>query len=271
MICIYHKNCQDGFVAALAVWLKYGYKCEFIEAQYGDSPPDILYGQDVIIVDFSYPRETLLKMKEQAKSLIVIDHHKTAQKDCEGMDFCIFDMNKSGAVLTWKYLFPDNDIPKLFLYAQDRDLWKWEMEDSKEISAALRLQKKEFPIWGEFLQEKKLDKLAENGAIVLQYQDGCIKAALGGEHDTITLDGYKVPIMNCTHLISETIGALAENQPFAVGYFDTKDRRVFSLRSKEPNGVDVAEIAKKYGGGGHKHAAGFWVPKPPLSLHIAKK
>jgi oligoribonuclease NrnB/cAMP/cGMP phosphodiesterase (DHH superfamily) len=265
MICIYHKNCQDGFVAALAVWMKYGDSCEYIEAQYGDSPPDILYGQDVIIVDFSYPRETLLKMKEQAKSLIVIDHHKTAQKDCEGLDFCIFDMEKSGAVLTWEYLFPDQLVPLLSRYAQDRDLWKWEMDGSKAVSAGLRLQKKDFREWIKFLlDENELFNLLKQGDTVLQYQDGCVKAAIGGEYDTITLDGYIVPITNCTHLISETIGALAGDQPFAVGYFDTKDRRVFNLRSKEPDGVDVAEIAKKYGGGGHKHAAGFWIKKPKI-------
>lgn len=34
----------------------------------------------------------------------------------------------------------------------------------------------------------------------------------------------------------------------------------YSLRSRE-GGVDVSEIAKQFGGGGHKHAAGFRLPE----------
>lgn len=261
-LCIYHAHCADGFSAALAVWLKYGDDWEYIEAQYGNEPPDVT-GRDVLIVDFSYPREKLEKMYEQANSLIVIDHHKTAEKQLAGLHYCIFDMQKSGAVLTWEHLFPGEKIPLLFQYVQDRDLWQWKMANSKEVSAALRLEKPKFLSWKELLDNTKLFDLIKTGEVVLQYQHGCIKAVTGGDVGTIELDGYTVPCTNCTHLISEIVGALAENAPFAVGYFDTKDRRVFSLRSRN-GGVDVAEIAKKYGGGGHAQAAGFWIPLPKL-------
>ena len=39
-------------------------------------------------------------------------------------------------------------------------------------------------------------------------------------------------------------------------YYDLGECRFFGLRSA-PDGLDVAEIAEKFGGGGHKHAAGF--------------
>ena len=32
---------------------------------------------------------------------------------------------------------------------------------------------------------------------------------------------------------------------------------IYSLRSRADSGIDVSAIAKKYGGGGHKNAAGF--------------
>jgi len=32
------------------------------------------------------------------------------------------------------------------------------------------------------------------------------------------------------------------------------------LRSAKEGGLDVSEIAEKFGGGGHKHAAGFTIP-----------
>ena len=43
-ICIYHKNCPDGFGSALAVQ-KYcelnHFNCEYIAANHGDTPPDV--------------------------------------------------------------------------------------------------------------------------------------------------------------------------------------------------------------------------------------
>src|SRR3990167_9339886 len=98
-IVIYHSNCFDGFGAA---WVLRGVypDATFIPATYGDAPPDVT-GQDVVIVDFSYPRDVLLAMRQSSRSLVVADHHKTAQANCEGLDFCHFDMNRSGAGLAW--------------------------------------------------------------------------------------------------------------------------------------------------------------------------
>jgi nanoRNase/pAp phosphatase (c-di-AMP/oligoRNAs hydrolase) len=45
---------------------------------------------------------------------------------------------------------------------------------------------------------------------------------------------------------------------FAACYWDTPEGRVFSLRSI--GDFDVSEIAKQYGGGGHKNASGFRLP-----------
>ena len=57
---------------------------------------------------------------------------------------------------------------------------------------------------------------------------------------------------------------MAESEPFAACYLDTADSRVFSLRSRREGGVDVAKIAESYGGGGHRNAAGFRVPRDHL-------
>jgi len=55
-------------------------------------------------------------------------------------------------------------------------------------------------------------------------------------------------------------GTMARAAPFAACYYDRPDARVFSLRSRGEDGLDVAEIAASYGGGGHRNAAGFQMP-----------
>lgn len=261
-LCIYHKNCPDGLAAALAVWLQYP-DAEYITAQYGDSPPDVM-DQDVIIVDFSYPRDVLEELNRQAKSLVVIDHHKTAQEALAGLDYCIFDMDKSGAVLTWKYLYPNKEMPLLFSYVQDRDLWTWKLPNSKEVSAALRSYKPFFTEWQQFLSDENIGWLVTVGKAILRYQNQQIEMVLSREPSLVEIGGYSVPCINSTTLVSEIGNELAQGQPFAACYFDTNDgKRVFSLRSTD-EGVDVSGIAKQYGGGGHRNAAGFTVERPKI-------
>ncbi|MFB5634981.1 MAG: bifunctional oligoribonuclease/PAP phosphatase NrnA, partial [Candidatus Nitrosomaritimum aestuariumsis] len=68
-----------------------------------------------------------------------------------------------------------------------------------------------------------------------------------------------VPVANLPYtLVSDAANKLAEGEAFAACYWDTEDGRVFGLRSFS-KGSDVSEIAKEYGGGGHRNAAGFRV------------
>lgn len=267
-LTLYHKNCTDGLAAALAVrkhlWDTSQMKgSKFTTAQYGDNPPNVA-GLDVIVVDFSYPREVLLEMKAQAKSLVVIDHHQTAQDALAGLDFCIFDLSKSGAVLAWEYFHPGKPLPRLMEYVQDRDLWQWKLPFSQEVSAALRSYKPFLNEWERFLDDYSLAGLITEGAAILRYQKQQIEMALAQGVEMVEIGGYTVPCANSTHLVSELGNEMAQGHPFAALYFDTRDgKRVFSLRSTD-EGVDVAEVAKLYGGGGHRHAAGFSVDKPAV-------
>jgi len=267
-LCIYHKNCSDGFGAALAVKVycdRIGVECEFMAAQYGYEAPDVT-GKTVFVVDFSYDRQTLIALKEQADSLTVIDHHKSAMEDLEGLDYCVFDMSRSGAVLTWETLNPDAPTPLLLKYVQDRDLWLWEMEYSKAVSAALLTLEKKLALWMPYLEDEKVSELIMKGSAIVDYQNLQLARTPKGENIPMaTIGGYLVPCVNATHLVSEMGEILAQGHPFAALYFDRLDKRVYSLRSAK-DGIDVAAIAQQYGGGGHFNAAAFAVDKPELSV-----
>ena len=116
VVVIYHSGCYDGFCAAWIFWRQFP-KAEFVPANYGDDPPDVR-GKSVFVVDFSYPRETLLRMNEESSSLVVLDHHRTAQKDLEGLDFCTFDMTKSGGRLAWEFIYGTLKTPNWPIHRQ---------------------------------------------------------------------------------------------------------------------------------------------------------
>ena len=78
-LCIYHGNCADGFGAAWAVRRALG-DVEFHAGVHQNAPPDVT-GRDLILVDFSYKRAVMREIAAQARSVLVLDHHKSAADD----------------------------------------------------------------------------------------------------------------------------------------------------------------------------------------------
>jgi uncharacterized protein len=113
---------------------------------------------------------------------------------------------------------------------------------------------------GALVSEQKISgsfaELVVEGAAIIRYQDQIIEQQCKNAVE-IEMDGHRVLSVNATVLISEIGGKLAEGRPFSATYFfDGKGRRIWSLRSRD-GGVDVSEIAKRHGGGGHRQAAGY--------------
>jgi oligoribonuclease NrnB/cAMP/cGMP phosphodiesterase (DHH superfamily) len=259
-LCIHHAD-ADGFASAAVIQYNWGMaEIDFVAVQYGDSPPDCS-GKDVIIVDFSYPREVLLKLEEEANSLKVFDHHKSAIKELEGLDFCVFDISKAACIIVWEYYFPNDDIPLFLRYVADRDIWEFKLPDSKAHSLGLQSLPLDIEQYNLKIQDNSCCKnIISDGKIILRYQRKQIDSILSRDLPMVEIAGYKVPCINHTdgNTLSEVCGEISKNYPFAACYFDTGDKRVFNLRSRE--NFDVSKVAKLFGGGGHHHAAGFSIP-----------
>lgn len=273
-LIIYHANCLDGFGAAYAAHA--GLSAQNIEAEYyaashGDEPPDCS-GRDVYIVDFSYKRNVLKEICATAKTVTILDHHITAQDELEGLEqehanlTVVFDMDKSGAVLSWEH-FHQTAVPRLLLHVQDRDLWRFELEGTDEINTALMSYPFSFEFWEQLAgSEERLAELRSEGDTLNRYRQQLIeqyksRAIIG------KLAGYEVPVVNAPHaIISELLGELAMEYPFAAGYQDKGTKRSWSLRSRRDGGADVSKIAESFGGGGHRNAAGFATQLPESLL-----
>ena len=77
----------------------------------------------------------------------------------------------------------------------------------------------------------------------------------------MVIGAYDVPVASLPYtLVSDAAHLMAQGEPFAACYWDTAEGRVFGLRATD-DGVDVSDVAKQYGGGGHAKAAGFKVPR----------
>lgn len=283
ILCIYHGNCADGFGAAWAVREALGEdQVEFFAGYYGKEPPDVT-GRKVLIVDFSYKQPVLEKMGERAQSILILDHHKSAAEDLAHFPeppadlyddeaglvkqgwipdsgvYAKFDLGRSGAGLAWDHFFAINPRPPLINHIEDRDLWLFRLEGTRDIQAAVFSYPYDFEVW-DSLMARDVGGLQKEGAGIMRKQMKDIKEFIAVAQRRLEIDGHDVPALNCPYFWSSEAGnIMARGEPFAACYWDQPDGRVFSLRSTD-KGEDVQAIAVKYGGGGHRNAAGFKMP-----------
>jgi uncharacterized protein len=263
-ITILHHDDADGFGSAFAIWCNLTdaqvERLTCIPVQYGQPAPEIPEDTTfLMILDFSYSRETCEELHTRFPDMVIIDHHKTAQKELEGLEYAIFDMSHSGCVLSyhWAHLnfgTLSAGTPTILQYVEDRDLWTWKLKDSKLVNLAIASAPQDFYTWLDF----DLDTAKAQGRAIESFQSAQIKKTLERVEKGRRIDKV-LAMVNCTDNISEVGNAILERFPdvdVACMWFDVRDTTVFSLRSRE-GGVDVSKIAKRLGGGGHAAAAGF--------------
>lgn len=267
-LIIYHGNCADGFSAAWCFWRKYRDSADYHPGVYSAPPPDVT-GRRVYLVDFSYKRPEIERMLRVAASVCLIDHHKTAIEDLSplfgapgGLEHYT-DMNRSGATLAWDYLFPNEPRPLLLGHIEDRDLWRFKLRGTREIQAFVFSHDYTFDQWDKLMgaDGPELLSMTAAGAAIERKHHKDVRELVSVCERRMVIGGHDVPVASLPYTVASDAGHLMlSNGPFAACYWDTATHRVFSLRS-DSEGLDVSEIAKGYGGGGHQHAAGFSVPR----------
>lgn len=282
-LCIYHANCADGFTAAWAVWMALG-KVDLHPGVYGHLPPDVT-GRDVIMVDFSFPADTIRMMASAARSILILDHHQTAQVDLAyyqkpvGAGWAahlqdilqslatrdsdtvraLFDMDRSGAQIAWDFFHPQRNRPLLVDYVGDRDLWRFNLPGSREVNAYIFAHQYDFETWSGLAGALAFDIQVgvRGGQAIEKKHHKDVAELVAALRRRMRIGGHEVWVANLPYtLASDAANLMAKGEPFAATYCDTPAGRSFSLRSTT-DGLDVSAIAKSYGGGGHRNAAGF--------------
>lgn len=282
-VVIYHSPCMDGFTSAYVAYqglAQSGAKPYFHPGAYGVAPPDV-DGRDVYLLDFSYKRPVLEALAKKAKQVTILDHHDSAMKDLapllkEGVVKGRFDMQKSGATLTWDHFFGGEPTPEGVLYIEDRDLWTNKMPQSQAVSRVvgsylMEPTKEAFKTWGDALYD--VEKLRAEAVPVGRFMDSMVRLYTQGQHTLpVQFKGkiIEVPACNTPFFLSSEVGdELLKQHPKApmsvcwcLGKVDNSNPNSpncvqFSLRSRDANECNVAEIATAMGGGGHPKASGF--------------
>lgn len=274
---IYHHNDADGRCAgaiALKIWKQLGQNPEVIEIDYKDQLDidSIKIGETLIIVDFSFKLEIMEKIRKKTSGIIWIDHHKTAKdypyQELHGLrDFS--DGGKSGCELTWEFFKgKETDSPMAIKLIGDYDTWQFKFGEKSEF---MNLGIKLYPhqpkdeIWAHLLStnhEEDLDILLNEGKICRTFRDMICSDYAKAQGFETEFDGHKTFAMGLYMFGSKAFGQKIKEYPLCISFeFDGKNYTI-GLYSEQ---IDVGDLAKKYGGGGHKWAAGFVSNELPFS------
>jgi len=278
-VCIYHSKCCDGFCAA---WLVHreNPKIEFHSWNHSRTRPDdvlelleIVNDKRVLIVDFSFKRDIMDQLMTEAAELRVVDHHETAKNELAGLNYATFDMNRSGAGLLFDLMYPGKERFPLVSYVEDRDLWNWEIEYSREVNAAIQLSDFDFDAYSSLNNgiSSNIEKVIAAGKLILDIQNKTIQGMISNSKevdlfvapnskDTVSAIAIPCSVSTLISLTGEAILKDVERTKgeiqLAVIYTVFPDgNAVFSLRSTKDYAVD--DIAVAYGGGGHPNSCGF--------------
>jgi hypothetical protein len=267
-LVLYHgKSCPDGFAAALAAWLFYEGKAEFRGLDHGDIkqvsdlPP--LEGRAVYVLDFSFSPEIMQGIEQRAAKLVLLDHHKSAAEKLTGFacrcGVVHFDMAKSGSRLAWEFFLPDQPVPDLVRFIEDRDIWVWQYPESASFLAALDMEPVEFERWAEIaaFNPGQLEHFMERGhAMDEKFTKLAADIAQGAQ--PISFNGQQGLMVNAPGVFHSLVGDILSKQSgtFAL-LWQAAPGGVIKAGLRSQRGFDCIPLAESMHGGGHAQACGF--------------
>lgn len=297
-VIIYHgrePKCSDGLAAAAVLSMASTHQPVVMLGYNHNDEVDLelCREQHVVMVDCVLPRAQLLQLAELSASLVVLDHHQSAERDLIGLHHpklhVVLDLTRCGAQMAWDWCYPHRSQarPWPIEMVADRDLFKWALPWSKAVDKAT-------------MTLGFHDSVERFRALLVDYgrPEGFEQFVLQGQHyfevaarqvqeklrDVVQAHidlgdkRYRVGLVSASFDISSELGqAICQQHPhldFAVlwEYDWVTDEYPLRFRSSRRR-VDVnLSVLSRYfpGGGGHPQAAGarLYGPRarPPPTL-----
>lgn len=272
-LVVYHAASLDGFTGAWAFFRFWrDRQITFLPGTQKSVAPDV-YDTDVYMIGFTFTRGCVRRLIDNGCSVTMIGHHRSAEIDLNGLPVRrMGEPSMSASEIAFDHVAPlEAPLPLIMQYIADAHLYLHELDQTRQVRCGLDLEEKSFDNWSRLMllteDDTEFKELLLKGTVIYQVRSKMVYNIIKITKRRLTINGQSVFVANCpASLASDVANVLAEEEPFAAVYYDTRHARHFELRSKRDGGADVMEIARYFGGGGHTHAAGFTVPrKHPLA------
>jgi oligoribonuclease NrnB/cAMP/cGMP phosphodiesterase (DHH superfamily) len=305
---IYHGcNCLDGLASAWCFYRNFKDNAVYIPQDYKNITLfEYSKGDNIFILDFSFPYNILEEMCNKA-NVYLADHHDSFIRNLLINDFCpaeevlkidlndippyykrlplnfkklslSLDNSSSGCTLSWElsqeyFGEKENQIPDILYYIEDYDLWKFQFPLTKNINYGLQSYELDLQNFDRITQYFQTDEsnLIIDGEVFKRILDKQLKSIIKNVRYIDFEEYSNIPIINCTSNYTNDISELInKNFLFCITYYDNKHGTKYSLRSQKTSPVNLGELAERFGGGGHKTAAAFFLSHFEKEIHNAK-
>jgi len=275
MKAFFHKSDLDGACSGAIVKFRHP-ECIMIPIDYDDIPDFSIInpGEQVFMVDFCFAnfRDMIRLATITDGNFTWIDHHMTAiDKYVEAgvrIDGVRY-VGLAGCELTWKHLFPDKTMPIIVEFLGRYDVWDHSDPRVLPFQYGCRIHDtnpNNQKFWRPMLRGRYIDSRMAN---IIDSGNNIIEYLKSDARTYCELAAFPVTISNVPYRII-AVNKLSNSQLFEYGIPDLQTYDImmpfvrlssgqwkvsmFSVKGKD---VNVGEICKQFGGGGHRGAGGF--------------
>ena len=285
-LCYHHNKDMDGYFSGAV--LKYKYPdIELRGWDYKDEVPSFesMRGYDeIILIDITFPFDILQELGTRTK-LTVIDHHVSFKKQVDnhlqiGHDVVTDDLK----YITFEYIYDDKlsacelgfkhyfgYVPPIVELVGKYDTWRANGTNEWEATVLPmkyylygKVNKPEdvknywFDSVEELYHEDIIDNMLEIGKSIMEYERKMDESKTNSYAFERKAYGLRALCINANFMSSETMITKFDSSKhdIMIGFAYNGNNWGISLRGIE-GGVDVSQIAKERGGGGHSQSAGF--------------
>ncbi len=184
-------------------------------------------------------------------------------KDWEG----VRDISEAACVLCWRFFFPDRPVPTAIVLVGDRDIWRLAEPDSPAFNEGLfheNTHPENDNLWLPLLKNDPaaVKRLVKRGQILLEARLSAIRRQVSRAGFAIRFEGHRTLAINRNGDGDLGHHILSLGYEIAYCYSDGyQNGRLVTFVTLYAEHVDVSAIAVKFGGGGHRGAAGFSFPR----------
>lgn len=300
MKCYYHSSDLDGKCGGAIVYQHFKEQflggdfpsLEMIGIDYADifDISTIKADEKIFIVDFSFKPVVMNEILKMTQDVTWIDHHKSAMEYVYSRELPgIRDNNFSGCELAWKYLHSSEEMPRIVEMLGRYDVWDFSKYEEKldQLQIGIRMfdNAPTSPNWERWLGVKiyeytprttpgiifsergftddGLQEMLDQGKVALEYRKKTWASLIKAQGFSATFEGHTAICCNASGVNSKLFDTVEGDYDLMIPFVFDGSRWTVSLYTKKPE-VDCSEIAKKYGGGGHRRAAGFQCRELPF-------
>ncbi len=265
-VCLYHND-PDGCCAAAVVRRALGPAMELRPLEIGDPIPweRLKAFEQLVMVDYSLPPDDMRRLRD-GWDLVWVDHHKTSlvllgeeKADVPGER----SLEAAGCVLTWQTFFPDQQLPRAVALIGDRDIWRMAFPETRAFSEGL--YRSDFApsndqLWRPLLDDdqSEVQQLIDRGGLLYDARMHDIRDIVARYGFETSFEGYRTLAVN--HNGTGDMGEYIRQQGYELAYCYVevvRDGRLQTSVTLYSDQMDVSQLARKHGGGGHPGAAGF--------------